>query len=460
MKIHSGIASGQVLQRLGKCGASVILEGETRLAGSIKATLTQSNRIVKGWHDCGVGHALGGSFRSELTGLPPGGPYRLTLQCGQEKASVNSFFVGDVWLLAGQSNMYGVGNLSGRAKSHRLVRAFSMRREWRLAKDPLHIRTESPDVCHHKGQQCSRNEAEIERRGITGTGPGVFFAREMLARTGVPQGLICTAHGGTNMRQWNPSERGKGGTSFYASMLASVAATGQPVAGMLWYQGESDTGPPAVSRYTTRMIKLVRSVRQDLRLPRLPWVMAQLARRFARPRSDARFWNSIQEQQRLLSESIQNLETVATIDLPMDDHIHVGAAGFPQLGTRMASAMLGILSETRTRRIRPPRIRKIRSHSCKESDAWMVEVEFDRSGGSLLSAGEPAGFSIMDATGKPLSIIYRVTLHNNIARLHLGDFPVSGKMRIGYGLGFCPVCNIMDSRGFSLPVFGPLPLER
>lgn len=460
MKIHSGIASGQVLQRLGKHGAAAILQGEARLTGPLTATLSQSKKVVKGWENRLVGYVRKGVFRFRLTGIPPGGPYRLTLQCGREKVSVNSVFVGDVWLLAGQSNMYGVGNLSGRAKSHRLVRAFSMRREWRLAKDPLHIRTESPDVCHHKGQQCSRNEAEIERRGIKGTGPGVFFAREMLARTGVPQGLICTAHGGTNMRQWNPSEKGKHGASFYASMLASVAATGQPVAGMLWYQGESDTGPPAVSRYTTRMIKLVRSVRRDLRLPRLPWVMAQLARRFSMPGSDARFWNSIQEQQRLLSEGIQNLETVATIDLPMDDHIHVGAAGFPQLGTRMAHAMLGILSETGIRRIRPPRIRKIRSHSCKESGALLVDVEFDRIGGSLVSAGEPTGFSIMDATGKPLSIIYRMTLHNNIARLHLGGLPVSGKMKIGYGLGFCPVCNIMDSRGFSLPVFGPLPLGK
>jgi len=143
---------------------------------------------------------------------------------------------------------------------------------------------ESPDICHNGGAQCSREDGERLRRIATkGTGVGIFFAREMMVKTGVPQGLICTAQGGTSMPQWSPAGKAEGPASLYASMLASVAATGQPVAGVLWYQGESDASAAEASPYTARMEELVRSTRRDLRQPRVPWVVVQLARTFENP---------------------------------------------------------------------------------------------------------------------------------------------------------------------------------
>ena len=143
--------------------------------------------------------------------------------------------------MAGQSNMQGIGNMSGKAKPHPLIRAFSMRREWRAAEDPLHLLEESPDICHTEKQCSAKAGEELRRNAIKGVGVGVFFAREMFERSGgVPQGLICVAHGGTSMQQWSPERKKLGGGSLYASMLTSVKATGQPVAGLLWYQGESD----------------------------------------------------------------------------------------------------------------------------------------------------------------------------------------------------------------------------
>ena len=176
-----------------------------------------------------VGSVVRGKFNMKLTAIPVGGPYNLRLESGKESVEIKSFFVGDVWVMAGQSNMQGIGDMTGRAKPHPLIRNFSMRREWRLAEDPLQHLAESPDACHTPAQ-CSPKEDEKQRReAIKGVGAGIFFAREMVERSGgVPQGLICTAHGGTSMQQWSPDRKRLGGESLYASMLISVRATGQP----------------------------------------------------------------------------------------------------------------------------------------------------------------------------------------------------------------------------------------
>lgn len=460
MKIQSGLVRGQVLQRLGSDGATATVRGETGQTGYVLVTLQGRHGVVRGWKSRPVGKARAGKFHALVAGIPTGGPYRLTFICGRERVVVADIFVGDVWLLAGQSNMKGVGNMGGTAKPHPLVRMFSMRREWRLATEPLHVWMESPDVCHNGGQQCAPEEGERLRRvAVKGTGVGIFFAREMLEKSGVPQGLICTAQGGTSMQQWSPTKKSAGASaSLYASLLASVAATGQPVAGVLWYQGEGDANAADAARYTERMQELVRCTRRDLRQPRLPWVVVQLARVFRRTESAAA-WNSVQDQQRLLPTRIRHLETVAAVDLPMDDPIHVGAAGFPRLGRRLAAALRGLSEKSRAPRCRPPQLHTIRSRSSLCPNEWLVEVRFRHVGGALVSAGEPQGFVTVDAAGNAVPVLYRTTLLGDTACLHLCEDPGRTNLRIGYGLGLSPVCTIGDERDFSLPVFGPHRLE-
>ena len=338
MEILNGLAEGQVLQRRGSKGATVEITGTCPESGTLTFTIASKKGALKGWKNRVAGRAADGKFAVRLTDVPAGGPYRLELRCNKSTTRIGKFFVGDVWVLAGQSNMQGIGNMSDAPPSHPLIHAFTMRREWMRAAEPLHLLAESPDFCHNGGIQSTPEESARSRRFLSkGVGPGLFFAHEMLRRTGVPQGLICAAHGGTSMAQWSPERVLDGRTSMYGSLLESVEANGQPVAGILWYQGESDANAQDIPLYSGRMRKLVSALRKDLRQPGLPWLTVQIGRFFGdRSAAEGIAWNQIQEMQRLLPRVIKNLAVVAAIDLPMDDEIHISSTGHPRLAARLA----------------------------------------------------------------------------------------------------------------------------
>lgn len=449
----SGIAEGQVLQRLGRAGASVLLAGETANDGPLLLTLLRAGRVVGGWNRRKAGKARGGGYAFRARGIPAGGPYSLRLEDadGRVVASVRSFYVGDVWILAGQSNMEGSGALPSFSKPHPRVRVFSLRREWAMAREPLHVQFESPDACHHGGRQIDREQARQWReRATIGSGPGLAFGRARAKRTGVPQGLVCAALGGSSLSAWDPGTK----DGLYASMLASVRATGQPVAGMLWYQGESDTGETGAAGYTEKMKRLVAAVRRDLRDPALPWAMVQLAR-VARA-GTGEFWNDVQERQRRLPGVISRLATVAAIDLSLDDEIHIGAADQPRVGARLACAAGYLTGETGARP--PPALREARrTVSTEDAPAPKcgVDVFFDDIEGGLRADGEPSGFYLVDAQGAEIPWIFKTTLHGDHARLHLLRPPPTGA-RVGYGRGYFPRCNLTDGRDLALPVFAPV----
>lgn len=451
MQILSGLANGQVLQRLSKRrGANATLTGSSS-NGPITATISDANGSLAGWDQRKVGQAAKGKFSISLANIPVGGPFTLELKvAGENAVRVEEFFVGDVWLLAGQSNMEGVGDMDGAAESHPLIRAFSMRREWALAKDRLHVMAESPDHCHNNGLQCTPEESrQFRQTAAKGVGVGIFFAREMLQRSGIPQGLLCTAHGGTTMTQWSPTDK----QNMYVSMLDSWKATGQPVAGLLWYQGESDASPVDAPLYTKRMKALVAASRRDLRQRGLPWVIVQLARVFGlRSHEDTLAWNAVQEEQRLLPKVVPHLETVAAIDLELDDCIHIGSKDFPLLAQRMARAADRLVYGAKEKR--PPQLEKIGS-PVSSAGATTLDVHFTDVVGGLKSHGEAQGFALVNPEGHEQRFIYKTTLHGSFVRLHIQLDTLAG-LRLSYGHGVTPSCSIRDGRGFSLPVFGPL----
>lgn len=457
MRIEHGLLPGHVLQRTAK-GASADIAGsiDAGVAGPVLATVKRGAKTLRGLAKRRIGTAGDGHFAARLAGLPPGGPYTVELSCGRAKTVVREIFVGDLWLMAGQSNMEGVGDMADAPAPHPQVRSLTMARTWEMARDPLHFLAESPDRCHAAAPLPPERAATAKRAVMKGAGVGIPFGVLMHQRSGVPQGLIATAHGGTSMAQWSPALKEQGGGSLYGSMLLSLHTVGQPIAGVLWYQGCSDTNNEAAAVYTARMQELVAAVRSDLGQPELPWIIVQIGRVVENnePRSQA--WNSIQEQQRLLPTAIPRCDVVPAVDLDLDDLIHISTRSYPALAGRMARVAARLVLGDRSEKpaIQPASVRFIESAAPASS---MVEVRFANVVGNLRSQGRPLGFALVDAQHSDARAIHRVTLDRDRALLHLTRAPLAG-LRLMYGRGNDPVCNVIDERGMAVPVFGPLPI--
>ena len=458
MEVTHGLFSHMVLQRNSRGLSQATVLGTAAAGGRVLASVTARGRKkVRGFEAKEVGRARDGKFQAVLEGIPAGGPYDIGLSIAgsSEKIRVSDVLVGDVWILAGQSNMQGIGWLIWAEKPDPRVRAFYMDDLWGVAIDPLHDLPGAIDPIHLKLMGGVRPERPP--RPHAGVGPGLPFAKEMLRRTGVPQGLIASAHGGTSMQQWDPSLKNLDGTSLYGATLRRFQKNGGAVAGIAWYQGESDANETAAVKYTERMIELVRSFRGDLKQPNLPFVAVQIGR-FATGAASAAAWNSVQDQQRRLARSIPDLATVPAVDLPLDDLIHVGGTGTSTLGRRIAEAM-DLLRRGGKAGLPPIDVKGARVERNKTTSAADIVIEFANVKGRLRSEGPASGFTLTE--GGAGNFAYRIDLDRNkvILRTSLGMQDVENKS-IHYGQGYNPYCNVVDEDGRSIPVFGPLPIGK
>src|SRR5262249_28744486 len=249
--------------------------------------------------------------------------------------AASQVFVGDLWVLAGQSNMEGVGDLVDVTPPHPQVKMLGMDGRWRQAEEPLHWLVDSPDPVHSGDPKTrERRSAQAHKTRRKGAGLGLPFAEALIQSTGVPIGLVICAHGGTSMEQWNPAKKDEGGKSLYGSMMRQFQLAGGKVRGVLWYQGESDAGGEASQRYAQVFARFIGTVRSDFGQPELPFYFVQIGR-FVRA-GDSKGWNTVQEAQRLLPERVPNAAVISVIDLELDDAIHVGTQGLKRAGQRLA----------------------------------------------------------------------------------------------------------------------------
>lgn len=395
----------------------------------------------------------------ELAGLPPGGPFTFQAICRQGdriRELSCTFLVGDLWLMGGQSNMEGLGLLEDAAIPHPLIQNFTMARVWEQAREPLHFLAESLDPVHHQGFfQTSEMARDAKKKAIKGSGVGLHFARLMLERTGVPQGLLACAHGGTSMEQWSPELEGEHpGDSLFGSMMLSVQAVGQPLAGVLWYQGESDARDDLVPLYRDRMVKLVKAVRERTGQGELPWLMVQIGKEIGRSWQPGS-WHRIQEEQRKLPDVIPFSDIVSSADLEHDDWIHISGRAFPQLAHRLATLAerlaLGKEGEL-------PAPQPLRAVWDPDSISPRIRLDYKAVDGSLVSPGRPLGFCLADANLKEFPLVYQVRHQGPSTYLRLTNDDVLG-LGVFHGLDCNPACNSLDGRGMPLPVFGPLAIE-
>lgn len=463
----TGAADDQVFQRGVDGQAAIALAGNARGMNGRAVewrVLGRNGELAgAGWKACGK--VAGERWQCQVT-ASTGGPYRVEARIAGSAvtAAVNGVLVGDLWVLAGQSNMEGVGDLVNVEPPNGLVHSFDMTDRWVLAEEPLHTLASAVDPVHwrpNENKVRERYQGERLEKFVAarrkGAGLGLPFAVEMVRRTGVPVGLLPCAHGGTSMDQWNPDLRDKGGESLYGSTIRRVKAAGGKVTGILWYQGESDANPKAAPVFREKFERLVAAFRSDIGQPDLPFYYVQIGRHVNN--ANVNEWNHVQEMQRQAEKTIPRSGMVTAVDLTLDDGIHVGVKDLKLLGRRMANLACHDLfaGEPQCSWLQPgPRPAAV------QVSGNTIRIAFTGVNGKLTSEGRVAGFTIHDASGNAVPGFFRAEVDPNdatVIRLHTqGNLPEGAALR--YGAGKDPYCNVRDEAGMALPVFGPVPITK
>ena len=245
------------------------------------------------------------------------------------------------FICAGQSNMSGRGALPAPAFPNAgRVWTYTNAGTWQ---NPA---TEPVDASAGQIDQVSDDEALV--------GPCVAFGDRLAELTpGVEIGLVPCAKGGYTMDQWRRDWRR---TALYGSMLtrAREASVTGPVKGLLWWQGESEAmGGSGYTYWAHRFCEFIASVRQDLNLPDLPVIFAQLSRE---PNTAPwTSWGGMQAQQAQVFDPRGKIQMITTSDLtPQDLQFngmfwtcgpHLVTASYVTAGRRFADAMHSLLEE-------------------------------------------------------------------------------------------------------------------
>ena len=495
-KITSGLVSHQVLQRDATDRADLDVTGKVTYTGatSIQIRVLRRHIVVEGFEWAGAGDVKDNVWKANVKGLPVGGPYDVQVRVLQAEktlasASVHDILVGDIWVLAGQSNMVGNGRLVDLETPHELVHNFNPRDEWEVAEEPLHSLAESIDEVHwgdaghleplwaKPGQKATgplegEDRARFRRNRQHGTGLALTFAKEMVQHTGVPIGLIPCAHGGTSIGQWDPALKSAGRRSLYGAMVERVEAVGGRIKGVLWHQGEADMDHGSAAQYAERFRNLIEQVRVDFRQPDLPFYYFQISRFVTK---DPLAWNQIQEVQRMAELSIPNVGMVVSVDQPLDDIIHVSGDGLKVMGQRLSKRvghdLFASVKAYRDLKTGPRPVRAYTKVHHGKLDPWSgdrrtVYVEFSGVNGTLTSLGRAAGFSLRQPDGTEVVGIFRTLVDAEMPNRVLLEFglgipnrPLPADTQLWYGWGLNPYCNLTDEENLAVPVFGPMEIE-
>lgn len=264
--------------------------------------------------------------------IPTGGPYRIeTLfrfnRHGEKSGDrILHLGVGDVFVIAGQSNAMGVG------KDHIIdepsinVHMFRYSGNWDIATHPLNDSTNSKFDLTIEGAQ-------------VGNSPWIAFAKKLNKALGYPIGLIPSAVGGIPLANWDRAEDGK----HFANMLEIVKKSGSEIKGVLWYQGCNDADSGLGNTYFERFKRVVRDFENEF-YDNIPILTVQLNKIVCTKEMDANKrsenYAELRAAQLRAKNEIENVYIVPSIDQMVCDGIHNTSGACVVIGERVANIAL------------------------------------------------------------------------------------------------------------------------
>jgi hypothetical protein len=311
----------------------------------------------------------------------------------------------EIWVISGQSNACGSGDLPGPAANARL-RAFDFdKKTWVAATDPL--------------------------PGLIGgrVGPWIYAANLVAEKTGSAIDLTALGIGGHVIGFWAPKEwLGKG-----LAERIDASARGGDV--FLFYQGESDSGQTP-EYYRQALQDLVSRVRRQTGNPTMTAVIIQIAA------CDGANAEGVREGQRQFVAADANAVLVPALGRSMRDGCHLNRDGYASLGQEIGRALL--------------------RHRHKSTDGgWpgpvMDKVALDQDGRAItahfaevsqLRGADAADFVVV--SGERRTPCRLVETGRTLVKLAV-DEPIALPARLVYGGRPFPASSLVDESGNRAP---------
>ena len=227
----------------------------------------------------------------------------------------------DLYLLIGQSNMAGRGNIEAQDTiTNPQVFMLNKAENWVPAKSPLHF-----------------------DKSVAGTGLGLAFGKIMAGKSKRKVGLIPCAVGGTSISIWRPGAYDKvTKTHPYDDAIrrTKVALKNGELKGILWHQGEGDASKDKAARYEQRFDSLMLNLQNDMSvdISAIPIVVGELGRFYCERNSGG---NQINLVLKHIAETQKNRALVSSKGLVhKGDSVHFDAGSQRELGKRYAEKVI------------------------------------------------------------------------------------------------------------------------
>ena len=458
----------------------------------------QRDEPVHVWGDADAGESVTVEFRgaqrtttADVFGrwsveLPPGGaggPFVLTVR-GTNRIALQDVMVGDVWIASGQSNM---GFSLREAKNAQQEIASANLPELRL----MNVKQRYADFPQEDLAVTLPWSVCTPDSSADFSAVAFFFARELAQREHVTIGIIESAWGGTPAEAWTSmpalsrdaslmpvfsawaamvaaepqtirdearerkeAEEESGATSdenlrlpwrpvfnswapaaLYNGMIAPL--THFPMRGVIWYQGESNTGVLRYPVYARLFQTLIQDWRSAWSEGNFPFLFVQIANY----RTGAQdHWPEVREAQ-LESLALVNTAMVVTIDIGDPGTIH--PVNKQDVGLRLALAARAIAYNEPVEYSGP-------LYRAMSRDGHSLRLYFDHAKGGLLAKSGPLqGFEVAGTDGT----FFPATAVIDGASVVLSNANVPDPVQARYAWSDNPPCGLFNQAGLPASPF-------
>lgn len=346
----------------------------------------------------------------------------------ENAVQINDILIGEVWLCSGQSNMtmmlgpdYPEGHNGWYGDKYwKEESARTARPALRLCNIEKTAAPAPRDDCkavlpdHITLPKDANGLTADLRTGWQVSGPetapffsavGYYFGATIQESLGVPVGLVASSVGGSPIQAWLPLDslhkvpafasaanrvHRNGNAALFNGMIAPL--TPMRFRGVLWYQGESNTGT-APDDYAALLRNLITDWRERFHQPRLPFGIVQLAN-YGKPDSGKRESKvaPIRAAQAAVQRSLPDVGLAVAIDLG-EERIH--PPNKRDVARRLALWARAEVYKTREPALASPRYL---GHSVEGA---RIRVRFENGGAPLkANSNGITGFELAGADGR------------------------------------------------------------